>query len=79
MPFRAGGASPSMLPPDLMDRVGAMVPGEPEVNGPGKEALDTTLGRPEGMKDDPRAKRGRVSYNDLDESPGEVGDEMMNY
>lgn len=68
-----------MLPPDLMDRVGAMVPGEPEVNGPGKEALDTTLGRPEGMKDDPRAKRGRVSYNDLDESPGEVGDEMMNY
>lgn len=63
----------------LMDRVGAMVPGEPEVNGPGREMLDTTLGRPEWMKDDPRAKRWRVTYADLDSSPGDVGDEMMNY
>ena len=68
-----------VVPPSLMDRVGAMVPGEPEIHVPGGEMLDTTLGRPEGMKDDPRAKRGRVSYNDLDSNVEDAGDPMLNY
>lgn len=28
--------------------------------------VDTTIGRPEGVVDDPRAKKGKVSYNDWD-------------
>ena len=74
---RGGGPMPLRVP-SLMDRVGAMVPGEPEINQPG-QLLDTTLGRPEGMKDDPRAKRGRVSYNDLDSNIEDAGDPMLNY
>ncbi|CED84199.1 arsenite-resistant protein asr2 [Phaffia rhodozyma] len=40
--------------------------------------VDTTLGRPEGVSEDPRAKKGRVSYNDLDASLPQ-GDLQLDY
>lgn len=30
------------------------------------QPIDTTIGRPEGVRDDPRASKGRLNYNDLD-------------
>lgn len=38
--------------------------------------VDTTIGRPAGVRDDPRASKGRLSYNDLDANVPDGGDEV---
>lgn len=49
---------------------------QPEQRPP---VVDTTVGRPAGVRDDPRASRGRVSYNDLDANVPDGGEVKLDY
>jgi hypothetical protein len=89
-----GGLNP-YLPYSPMPGISAMVGGggRGRQGGPGRyqgrrsdqpggerpPPVDTTIGRPAGVRDDPRASKGRLSYNDLDANVPDGGEVKLDY